>query len=350
VLAAAAAAPGGCLLYTDPINSAPEEVTIVRPASLHAGKAARFTAWARDRDGDAMSFAWSRAERPCAGAGPDDFGGPQAGETLELTPRARQAFCLRLTATDEHGAAADAVTQLFEAENLAPQAGLELVSPAPRADVFPLFTSFRLSAERSRDEDGDELKLEWRVRDGAGTAVAVVGCGTRQICFDAVSSGRYLAEVVVSDGPGQDRRELVLPVAEDRPACLEATEPTIGTETIVLVDERPRRFEVRQVSDDGHPFPPGPRGGPRFYWFTARGSEPWQREPSPVDRASFDVGPALFDDLRPGSRLRVRVEVRDPEHDGAAAAAVLRGECGDRGVCEQPARCARWVSWTVELR
>ncbi len=63
----------------------------------------------------------------------------------------------------------------------------------------------------------------------------------------------------------------------------------------------------------------------------------------------FDVSAARFDDARPGSVYRVRVEARDPAHDDPSTLRDLEG-CGDDRICERPPRCVRWVGWKVQLR
>jgi hypothetical protein len=117
---------------------------------------------------------------------------------------------------------------------------------------------------------------------------------------------------------------------------------------VLAVTDPPRRFEVRQVADDGNPFPPGPLGGPTFVWYTARETGPWTRALG-YDRPTFDVSAASFEDARPGSVYRVRVEARDPAHDDPAALRPLEA-CADLRVCEQPPRCVRWVGWKVQLQ
>jgi hypothetical protein len=65
--------------------------------------------------------------------------------------------------------------------------------------------------------------------------------------------------------------------------------------------------------------------------------------------ATLDVGAARFEDARPGSIFRVRVEARDPAHDNPAALRELEA-CADQRVCEQPPGCVRWVGWKVQLQ
>jgi hypothetical protein len=60
----------------------------------------------------------------------------------------------------------------------------------------------------------------------------------------------------------------------------------------------------------------------------------------------FEVSAALFEDARPGSSYRVRVEVRDPLHESGND---LRG-CGEAAICMVPDKCVRWVTWSVRFQ
>jgi hypothetical protein len=338
----------GCLLYTDRVNAPP--VVEISAGEVHPGTAAIFRARAQDPDGDAMTFRWWHLDRPCGLASADEWARvtPVDGDPLSVTP-GHDRFCVRLMARDSSGAEA---TAIYDANplNRPPDARIDVIQPIASADAFPLYSLVQLSAAHSTDPDGDDVSYVWQVRDAAGAEIPVVACaGPESACFTAAASGPVAATVVVNDGWSEGRTSVNLTIAADQPPCIEATDPTVDTPTIVLaVTDPPRRFEVRQARDDGHPFPPGPLGGTSFRWYLGRETGPWTRQLG-YDSASFDVSAARFDDARPGSVYRVRVEARDPAHDDPSTLRDLEG-CGDDRVCERPPRCVRWVGWKVQLR
>jgi hypothetical protein len=170
-------------------------------------------------------------------------------------------------------------------------------------------------------------------------------------CFSAGRPGPYTISVEASDGLANGKaaaKMVTLPVLEDAPPCIEVTSPDQDTTTVVLaINAPPRPFEVRRVRDDGNPFPAGPIGSTTFQWFTQReGATVWGKALG-YDRPVFDVSAARFDDVRPGSAYKVRVEVRDPQHESAAELNALAQACGPAPICTMPDRCVRWVTWSV---
>jgi hypothetical protein len=346
-------APPACLLYTDRINSAPV-VAIVPPAALFRGKPAPFGATFSDPDGDQVSLRWMRVDRDCQKTVPGDWqaAAPVAmGENYSMVP-GQSAFCLHLVATDSAGAEAVA-TYTGNPFNHEPVLQLTVVDPPP-AEHYPLFTAFRLAA-KAADADGDEVTVAWKIRDPAGKELTSSLCppaepGVAMACFAGEIPGALMVTATASDGGEKPTAATItLNVDEDQPACIEAADPSLDARTVVLaVTDPPRRFEVRQVRDDGNPFPPGPHGGPTFLWYTARETGVWKRAIGAFG-PSFPVSAGTFDeDPRPGSVYRVRVEVRDPAHDSQPALRELE-ECHDERIC-QLAHCVRWAGWTVQLQ
>ena len=101
---------------------------------------------------------------------------------------------------------------------------------------------------------------------------------------------------------------------------------------------------------------------PRFAMMEARGAEAPVHRGATASQVYYGAHPcdihALkildllflsdFEDPRPGSLLRVRVEVRDPAHE--AADRRPDNVCQDNRVCELPPGCVRWAGWTVRLQ
>jgi hypothetical protein len=349
-------APPACLLYTDRING-PPMVAIVAPDALFPGKDAAFLGRFSDPDGDEVSLRWMRLDRDCGMTGAADWkeAAPVAmGQSYSMVP-GRTAFCLRLVATDSGGAESVA-TYTGNPQNRPPELQLALVEPAA-ADHYPLYTAFRVAA-KVRDDDDETPTVAWKIRTGAGKDVTPADCGgtaasdpgVSTACFAGEDPGPLLVTATATGGGGKTTTATVsLQVAEDQPPCIQAADPAVDTAAVVLaVTDPPRRFEVRQVDDDGDPFPPGPRGGTTFRWYTARETGPWTREIG-YDRPTFDVSAARFEDARPGTIYRVRVEARDPAHDNPTALRELEA-CGDQRVCESPPHCVRWVGWKVQLQ
>jgi hypothetical protein len=340
-----------CLLYTDRINR-PPTVAIEPPTELHPGSQAVFKAKGSDPDGDAVTFRWSRIDKPCTGRPEEWAGAPiSMGESMDMVP-GHGTFCLHLVAQDSAGA--ETMAEHFcQPANRPPVVPIDVTAPTLAGAEYPLYTFFSLSSGRTTDLDGDDLTYGWEVRDPAGMPVPPEPCpggpSPTMRCFHAEVPGTFVATAAAMDGWGEGHGTLSLRVAEDQPPCIEATEPTIDIAAVVLaVTDPPRRFEVRRVRDDGHPYPPaGPRAT-TFRWFTASATGAWTRQLG-YEAATFDVSAARFEDARPGSVFRVRVEARDPAHDSQADLRELES-CGEDRVCERPAGCVRWVGWKVQLQ
>jgi hypothetical protein len=348
-----AGATPACLLYTDPINSAPT-VTLVAPAVVHPFERDVYRAQASDPDGDSVTLQWEMAPGKCPISAADWAMQPRTtGDTFEVQPPNHDPFCVGVMAVDGQGATSKPQFSDGTPSNRPPAP--TLTSDPPLASSFPLYTSFRITAGPPRDEDGDDLTFTWKALDPQGKDLGnrLTACDAAHPevrCFTADQPGSYTLSVEASDALAQAKSmALTLPVLEDAAPCIEATDPVQEAPVVVLAATDLRNFEVRRVRDDGHPFPPGPHGGTTFQWFTALdrpGVLPsWTRHLG-FDSPVFKVGATLFDDARPGSTYLVRVEVRDPQHDSGSD---LRG-CGEMAVCMVPDRCVRWVTWSVRFQ
>jgi hypothetical protein len=340
-----------CLLYTDPINTAPR-VSMTTPATVYPGQLGTYRAQASDPDGDRVQVEWYVAEGMCP-LKPEDWAAqaPTIGETFTYKPENHQPFCVRVLARDQHGATSPPRFWDGTPGNR-PPAPVLAIDPPP-GTPFPLYTTFRITAGPQRDDDGDEVTFVWKGVDpqGADLKARLVECspGHDEVrCLAADQPGSYTISIEATDDvdPRPLSQSVTLPVLEDAPPCIEATDPVQETPVVVLAVTDHRNFEVRRVRDDGNPFPAGPHGGTTFQWFTVReGSTNWTRHLG-FDRPLFEVGAALFEDARPGSSYKVRVEVRDPEHESGND---LRG-CAEAAICMVPDKCVRWVTWSVRFQ
>jgi hypothetical protein len=350
------AAPA-CLLYTDPINTAPRVVNMIAPATVFPGKSDIYRAEASDPDGDSVSVEWSVAEGKCQEIRAEDWAAAEAstGDTFSFTPANHDPFCVRVMARDRHGA--PSAPRFFDGMPLnRPPAPVLTVDPPAGPASFPLYTAFRLTAGPLRDDDGDSLTFTWKGVDpqGADLAARLTACDPQHKevrCLSAEQPGMYTISIEATDGVDAKAvsQSVTLAVLDDAPPCIEATDPVQETPVVVLAATDRRNFEVRRVRDDGNPFPAGPHGGTSFQWFTMRDDNTttvsWTRHLG-FDRPVFEVSTALFEDARPGSRYLVRVEARDPQHETGND---LRS-CGETPICMVPDRCVRWVTWSVRFQ
>jgi hypothetical protein len=274
---------------------------------------------------------------------------------MQMVP-GHAAFCLRLVAQDSSGAETTA-DKLVVPENRRPNVLVDVAEPTT-APPYPIFTLFRLSCERTADPDGDSIvSYRWEVRDPAGMPVAPEACpGVAAVphltCFHAPTTGTFTVTATANDGFEEGRSApLSLAVGEDQPPCIELTDPPVELTTVVLgATDPPRRFEVRKVRDDGNPFPPVGSRATSFRWYIASATATWSRQIG-YEGATLDVSAGRFEDARPGSVYRVRVEARDPAHDTDATRLDLES-CtnNDERVCQSPPGCVRWVGWKVQLQ
>jgi hypothetical protein len=340
-----------CLLYTERINQ-PPLLQVAWPEPLHSPGTALATATVSDPDGDPVTITWARLDRPsCQMIAPAEWATVSATPGLQyrMDVSTRAPFCVHVVARDSAGAEATA-NWAGRPGNRPPE-----VTPSLTSRVsYPLWSEVRLFATAA-DPDGDPLRYVWEVRDGAGAAVGTVACGRVgesdvATCFTADHPGAYQASVTVSDPDGMSTRaEMTFDVREDQPACLQATDPAMDTAELVMAVTDVRRFEVRQVSDDGNPWPPGPHGASGFRWYVSRAAGEWTRQIG-FEGPTLDVRGTDFPDPRPGNVYRVRVEARDPPHDNPAGLRDL-DDCDDtRRICERPTGCARMVWWSVRLQ
>ena len=350
----------GCLLYTGPINR-PPVVTIRPPGMVERGKPAIFTAERSDpdQDGRLLRLEWAAKEGECptdAVIFPDDPAAAASTNEFEVPGDVTDAghFCVWARVTDNLGASNVAMHSAFgpALPNRSPMAKLELLSP-PAGPPYPLYSRFRVSATGSRDPDDDVLgyRFEWQQRPSS-SAAALESCGLTKIsaamsdiCFTADVAGTYGVVVTVSDGiSAPSTAEIAVLVAEDRPPCIVATDPPFGVPVVVRDPTVQQSFEVKVVSDDGDPFPPiAGSGAAQFSWFYG----PEEGKLIALDRnAPLMTLPA--DGFTSGSRVVIRVEVRDRK---TSLLSEPFFSCGDKAPrCATPvgSTCFQRVSWTVE--
>lgn len=327
----------------------------VQPATLYPGARTTLSATVSDPDDPVtqVELSWAFVGKRCDDATAADWSATRetSGSRFVIEPPARvhAPLCVRARARDPHGAeAVDSAD--FAVTNREPSA-LLIVDGLVEGVPLPRFRQVRLIAAGT-DADMDDLTYQFSAKRG-DVAVPLADCGTAAApghCFVADLPGPYEAQVQVSDG----RRAVASPpvrftVAEDQPPCIAVSDPELHT-AVAIPAAGVRRFEVRQVKDDGHPFPAGPHGAATFYWYVHSAGRGWARL-ADQHRPYLDVSPALFfDEVRPGETVKIRVEVRDPERESRDSLAALAAACVDKPTCEQPTGCVRAASWSVEFR
>jgi hypothetical protein len=337
----------GCFLYTAPINS-PPEVNIITPTNVVRGQPAKFFADARDPDGDPLTIEWSLSPGACPGPAEPKLRPPTTGveNTFTVTPADEMAatYCVWVRVTDKYGASA-LRNVTVTAVNRRPEAAMEIQQP-PRnlAGTYDLYSTIRISAAPSSDQDGDQLTRQWTLRRFPPASQAMLtSCSPTSPedlakCFFADVPGSYEVELVVNDtiDSSEPARE-ILTVDPDKLPCI----GTIPPPKLVLDPTVPRDFRVLEVRDDGDPFPYTPASQLTFFWSVRRGTDPWQMIPG---HALLNVVRIEAQTFTVGELVSLRVEVQDRQR------VVVDGGCGDRDTCPSTGDCPQRVTWNLEYR
>jgi hypothetical protein len=347
----------GCLLYTDPINE-PPRVRILPPA--HPPSRSLLTVLSADVEDDEDPTAdlqarllWTMTPGPCdRPAGPPTM---KTGDKFSLMTTDLGDLCVRVVATDSRGATAESAPLPLTIANHRPTPALQAVAPRSSSGKVRLYARVELSAAGSKDDDGDPLRYDgWSAEGPDGRDQPLAPCDALPMdpsrrCFSAQMPGRYLARVTVADGLESPATSMSFEVDQDQPPCLLRTDPQ-PLQPLVLVPRGGKRtFEVLAADDDGEPFgtTPPTLGPPVFVWSRADDGKPMVRLARNAPR--LDVSEGLFDDVRPGDQLRVRVEVRDRLREEQLQLREIPPPCPEtQDVCEVD-HCLRWVTWKVQF-
>jgi hypothetical protein len=351
-------AAGGCLLYSDHINRAPESLHINTPTGHTRNMPITFTATASDPDQGVLSFDWSTSDltvsTDCPATPTRDAMPPTTytGSSFQVTPTELNHFCVWVIVSDTDGASTGPATLTAHADNSPPQVALLRQQPSGNALVeFPLYTDFRFSAANSRDIDGDQLSRTWDLVGFPDLSLAAMRsfndhCAPSDptdmaACFHADAPGGYQIAVTVADGVDAATQSVAVAVAGDAPPCLLAAGTDLPARSANPAE--PQMFSVAVV-DDGDPWPPanpsyGAPGFPTFTWKIRRNDGAWQSIAG-TNRSTLDLVPG---ELSVGDHAEIRVEVSDrvPRSLGA---------CGDNPTCAQVPNCAQRVTWTVNFQ
>jgi len=385
----------GCLLFTDPINKAPE-VEIVTPGVeiVRGEKVPFWVTGGDDRDSFAsLRIEWAEFPSQLEGCG---WITKAEWETVKVTERDSSApyelevktsatLCLCVRATDHDGARSQACERI-EPVTKAPEAYLEDASGAQSGQARPLCSVFHLSAERSWFPEADQIEFNWSMNytgtDPLGPGTQLVECAgiptdkaPRHRCFYAAAPGVYTVTMSIEDQPAgvtgdplaSDPVEFEIPVNIDMPPSLQRTDPEIFAQGIMLdttsglgAPYPTRTFKVLSVADDCEPYPVPDNSGKKptqFLWSiydydATRTTKIWVYQANTTD--SFTISQAMFPNATKGDEIKVRVEVRDSnvvKHlvpgVGACSSDDIDICCGASGCTGADTDIIRWTTWTV---
>ena len=375
-----ASGTSGCLLFTDPINTAPSvSITAQQdPLQLVRSQTAYFTADASDPDQstDSLRFDWYQGKTCNNALGPP--ASPPLGHVpFPFQPTELGTGCVAVVVTDNRGATATA-TLTYEVVDQAPVAVIEIQQtvgqPAPvDGQPYPLalYSEITLSGKNSTDSDDDFklLTFIWNVYAADGTQIVLLGCpdnskGAYVCTFSTTTPGSYRVELVVSDSSNsQDTAEQFIQVAEDQlpNIVIDSAEPLPQTSPnespLLLAANLDNTFTINRVEDDGDPYPtadplnpyPAPPAG--FVWFFRLDQTGDLFKRWIGDGPTFTIPANTYS---PQQTIQVRAEYHDrvtacqPKTPGCSA--VFAACDPNATICYSSDFRAQWVTWTVTFR
>jgi hypothetical protein len=379
----------GCLLSSDPINTAPavsiacsqDAFSTVCSQGQDPPKFARkakvkFQAIASDPDQstDTLRFDWYLGKY-CNSVVPAQ--GPSVGQAqFLLLPADLGPGCVAVVVTDSQDATAVATRDFTVVDqppvaqlDIVPAAGLVLPEPGQPLPL-PLYARATFTAAQSNDPDDsfEQLDFRWTVSSGT-TPIAMPGCPDPSkapwLCtFATEKAGSYRVELVVNDSQLTSApAEKAIQVASDQlpNIVLDLVQPlpplSPDEPPLPLLASQPNTFAINRVEDDGDPYPspdpaaPYPTPPAGFLWFYQSGGSP------SFDRLSTATGPSLTvpaGTFGAQQTIRLRVEYHDrvtacqPKTPGCNA--VLAACDPSAAICYSSDLRAQWVTWSVLFR
>ena len=390
---AAALGLSGCLLFTDPINKAPDVKIDKHSDPVVRGIPTKFTATVTDdKDNPAFLFLdWAEFNsqyQGCPEITAAAWVSANKSETLAssapyiFTAQSLNVVCLCARATDHNGATGQYCLAVSPV-NPTPVAKIVDVSGNPSGQARPLCTQIHLSAETSSFQAEDKPQFNWILQysgnDSAGKLVQLTKCAgvatdktDQHQCFYAAGPGTYtvtlsINDTVVLSGSTATSDPFTIPVSVDMPPCIQRTDPDVHAQRILLSRStdlggayQSRTFKVLSVADDCEPYPlPAGSTNPsaQFVWSvldSTQSSPAWAYQTNTSD--SFTVSQALFPNARPGDTIKLRVEARDTlvqklyQSGGQVCSSDTVDICCGTSACGTPNDCIRWTTWTVQFQ
>ena len=389
----------GCLLFTDPVNQAPQVTIDPHPDPVYRGSATDFTVQVTDEDSlSTMQVRWAEFANKdplCKSITPTDWVTTPAsgsGLTYPFTAKSLGATCLCAQAIDHYGGVGQGCQRIVPV-NPTPDAKITDLVGLPIATQQAKCSEIQLSGEHSFFLPDDQIDFGWTLdyagADPKGKQTQLGACqgatpskpGAYQ-CLFAAGSGTYTVGLVITATPpgtapgstssaSSTKTSLSITIAEDTPACMQQTSPELNAKWILLARSsnlgakyESRTFTVSSVRDDCEPFPPTRTDTPTaqqalFVWSVLDGTQgktKWEVQANPANSNYFKIDQDNFPNARPGDTIGLRVEVRDTPGQtlyqtvGPICTDPSTGTCcGPKG-CTGTNDCIRWTTWTVQFQ
>ncbi len=369
----------GCLLFTDPINTAPT-VSFppqTEPLELVRSKTA-FTvnAFDPDQSTDSLRFDWYQG-KTCdeALAGPPAAPNVVGNVPFPFQPTKLGSGCVVVVVTDNRGATASAA-QSYDVVDQAPTASITIPTTAGQPAPVPgqpyplaLYSTMTLLGT-AKDPDSEDINLLtpiWHVLTEDDTEISMPGCpdnskGPLACTFTTTTPGSYRVQLFVNDNIlKSDPAEQLIQVAGDQLPNIDINSaqplpPTSSNDSpLLLLAAQVNAFTINRVEDDGDPYPPSAPLDPNspspagFVWYVRLPN-------STLFERCIGGGPAftLGKTFNPQDIVQVRVEYHDrvtacqPRTPGCDA--VFAACDPNATICYSPDYRVQWVTWTVEFR
>lgn len=377
-----ASGTAGCLLFTDPINTAPTVTITPGPetSQLVRSEIAQFTAITTDPDQstDSLRFDWYQGKTCDKALNAAPAPSSPNKVTFKFQPGDLGPGCVVIVVTDNRGATASAA-QDYEVVDQAPTAVIKIQSAPGQStpvdgQTYPLalYSKITLSGASSTDPDPEDpiqsLTPIWHVFAADNNETALPGCpdnskGAFVCTFSATTPGSYRVQLVVNDSNNmQSFAEQLIQVAGDQLPNIDINSaqplpPTSSSESpLLLFANLANTFAINRVEDDGDPYPsadpssPNPASPAGFVWYIRPpGSALFQRVIG--SGPTFTIPQGTYNSQ---AIVQVRVEYHDrvtacqPRTPGCDA--VFAACDPNATICYSADFRIEWVTWTVEFR
>ena len=189
----------------------------------------------------------------------------------------RNTFCVVVVARDGFDAVYSAQQMITNVINGGPPVGIRVVSPAAPAP-FGIYSQMRLAAAEPGELSAtDVLTFAWKLTGPDGMTVVPPACPDvkpdgAEICFPVTAAGLYRVGLTTTEGTLSRTANPPFDLAvEDRPPCIRQTEPQYTSAPVLIgLYDQERVFQIREVDDDGDPYPTPQRESQRAFVWSVR--------------------------------------------------------------------------------
>lgn len=199
-----------------PTASAGANQTVTVPATV------QLQGTGSDPDGDPVTFAWSLPTRPAGSMA--TLSSTNTAATSFMADVAG-AYVAQLTVSDNQGASSNATVTIT---GTAP-ANIPVANAGPD-QVVDIGSTVQLDGSNSSDPENDPLTFMWRLVETPGDSPMITNADQAMASFLPTMTGRYVAELEVSDGTNTDTDQVVIIV--NTPPVI-----TFGPDALTIVDD-----------------------------------------------------------------------------------------------------------------